>query len=129
MTPIELLKDFYSALNQNDIPAVMKLLHPQIERKEFIGTPNAGTFHGLAEVEAHMIKGRSSWAEGSCEPEAFDVSGNKILVSVFVRVKLKDTMNWVEGNIADGFIIQNNKIIYFQTFGEKSQAIEWLNQK
>lgn len=125
---IELIKNFYSSLNRNDVQSVMDLLHPDIERKEFIGTPNAGTFRGLSELRKHITDARSTWIEGSCNPEHFEVSANKVLVSVYVKVKIKESMNWVEGNVSDGFIIQNDKIIFFQTFAEKSQAIDWLNQ-
>lgn len=32
------LKAFYAALNQNDIPAMVRVFDPQIERVEFIET-------------------------------------------------------------------------------------------
>ena len=41
------------------------------------------------------------WAEGSCEPGRFIVAGDKIIVFVHVRVRLKDNEEWIEARLAD----------------------------
>jgi hypothetical protein len=46
--------------------------------------PGGGTYHGHAEVEAHMSLARGTWAEGSCEPEHFIVAGDKIIECSFM---------------------------------------------
>ena len=92
----EAIKEAYAALNRNDIPGFAQILDPQIERIEPAEFPSGGTYHGLAAVKAHVSKGRSTWAEGSCEPERFIVAGDKIVVFLHVRVRLKDNTEWVE---------------------------------
>lgn len=123
------LRDAYSALNRNDIPAFTKILDPQIERIEFLDSPMAGTYRGLAAVTAHLSKGRGTWAEGTCNPERFIIappaaSGDRIIVIVHVHVRLKTETEWREGRTADIFTFRNGKAIQFRTFADEQQALE-----
>ncbi len=86
----EALREAYAALNSNDIDGFVKDFDPHVERIEFEGSPAAGAFRGLAAVREHVTNGRSTWAEGGCEPERFIVSGDKVVVFCHVRVRLKD---------------------------------------
>lgn len=124
-TETKALKEAYDALNRNDIPAFLQILDPQIERIEPDGFPGAGTYHGLEAVKAHFSHHRGNWAEGSCETERFVVAGERIIVFVHVRVRLKDETEWREGHIADVFTFRNGKAIQFRTFIDRRQAIEW----
>jgi len=121
----EAIRDAYAALNQNDISGFMQILDPDIERVEPEGFPMSGTYRGLETVRAQFIQARSTWAEGGCEPERFLVDGDKVIVFVHVRVRLKDHAEWIDGRIADVFVWRNGKAIQFRTFAEEKQALEW----
>ncbi len=125
MKETETLKEAYAALNRGDIEGFVKDFDPGIERVEFEGTPMAGTFIGIDEVREHVVKGRSTWAEGSCEPERFVISGDKVVVLTHVRVRLKDQTEWLEGNTADVFTFRNDKITEFRTFSDEYEAFEY----
>jgi ketosteroid isomerase-like protein len=125
----EALRDAYAALNRNDIPAFVQVFDPQIERIEPSDFPQGGTYHGLAAVTAHISKARGTWAEGSCEPQRFIVAGDRIIVFIFVRVRLKHETDWREGRIADVFTFRNGKAIQFRTFVDERQALEWAGVK
>jgi ketosteroid isomerase-like protein len=125
----EALREAYAALNRNDIPAFACVFAPQIERIEPADFPQGGTYHGLEAVKAHISKGRGTWAEGSCEPERFIVAGDRIIVLIHVRVRLKHETEWREGHIADVFTFRNGKAIQFRTFAEEGQALEWAGVK
>lgn len=124
-TEIEAIKSAYAALNRGDIDGFVKDFDPQIERVEFEGSPMAGAFHGIEEVRAHVAKGRSTWAEGACEPERFVVSGDKVIVTCHVRVRLKDQTDWLEGSTADVYTFRNGRAIQFRTFADESEALEY----
>ncbi len=124
---MEMVRQLYRALNHNEIPDIVKLLDPQILRVEFEGTSMAGTFRGLDEVRTHFIKGRATWAEGACEPEKMVAVGNKVIVSVHVRVRLKDKTEWLEGRVTDVFAFGNGKIIEFRSFEKSEDAMKWAN--
>ncbi len=125
----EALREAYAALNRNDIPGFAAVFDPQIERIEPAEFPQGGTYHGLAAVTEHVVKGRGTWAEGGCEPERFIVAGDRVIVFVHVRVRLKDETEWREGRIADVFTFRNGKAIQFRTFAEEQQALEWVGVK
>ena len=125
----EALREAYAALNRNDIPAMLNAFDPQIERIEPPEFPAGGTYRGHAAVEAHLSKARETWAEGSCEPEQFIVAGDKIVVFLHVRVRLKDNTEWIEGRLADVYTFRNGKAIQMRHFPDRRQALEWAGVK
>jgi len=128
-TETEALRQFFAAINRNDMQAITKDFDPEIVRIEPEGFPTAGTYRGIAEVQEHVTKGRGSWAEGTCEPEQFLVNGDKVVVYLHVRVRLKDSAEWIDGRFADGFVFRNSKIIQYLTFGERAEALKWAGIK
>ena len=121
----EALREAYAALNRNDIPGFVKVFDPQLERIEPADFPQGGTYHGIAAVTAHVSKGRGTWAEGGCEPQRFIVAGDRIIVLIHVRVRLKNETEWREGRIADAYTFRSGKAIQFRTFADSRQALEW----
>jgi uncharacterized protein len=124
-TVCEALEEFFSAINRNDMQAMSKHFDPQIVRIEPEGFPTAGTYRGITEVQEHVTRGRGTWAEGSCEPERFLVNGDKVVVYLHARVRLKDSTDWIDGRFADGFVFRNGKIIQYLSFGQRAEALEW----
>jgi uncharacterized protein len=122
---VEALKQFFDAINRNDIQAIAKDFAPQIVRVEPEGFPTAGTYRGIAEVQEHVRVGRGAWAEGKCEPEKFLVNGDKVVVYLYARVRLKDAADWSSGRFADGFVFRNGKIVEYRSFGERMDALKW----
>jgi len=124
-TEIEALEQFFTAINRNDMQSITKDFDPQIVRIEPEDFPTAGTYRGIAEVQVHVAKGRGTWAEGTCLPEKFLVNRDKVVVYVHVRVRLKDSTDWVDGRFADGFVFRNGKITQYLSFGERVDALTW----
>ena len=122
---IEVLEQFYAAINRNDMQGIPTYFDPQIVRIEPEGFPTAGTYRGIAEVQEHITKGRGTWAEGTCEPEKFLTNGDKVVVYLHVRVRLKDSLDWVGGRFADGFVFRDGKITHYRSFGEQLDALTW----
>lgn len=125
----EVLAQFFAAINRNDVEAVIEDLDPDIVRIEPADFPSAGTYRGIAEVQEHVRKGRGSWAEGSCKPEGFFENGDKVVVYLHVRVRMKDSDDWIEGRFADGFVFRSDKIVQYLTFGERADALKWADIK
>ena len=121
----EALRQAYAALNRNDISGFMQIFDPEIERVEPEGFPTSGTYRGLEALTAIFLQARSTWAEGACEPERFLAVGDKIVVFVHVRVRLKDKTDWIDARIADVFTWRDGKATQFRTFAEAQDALEW----
>jgi uncharacterized protein len=120
---IDAVHKAYAALNRGDVPGFVRLFDASVERIEEF--PSGGTYRGLAAVTEHVAKGRATWAEGSCEPQRFCVAGNRVIVFIDVRVRLKNETQWREGRIADVYTFRNGKVIEFRTFGDERQAVQW----
>lgn len=116
---------FYAALNANDIPTALSFFDKNLERIEPEGFPSSGTFHGLDAFKEILIQGRGSWAEGTCSPEELLEQGNKIVVLVHVKVRLQNKTEWIDARIADGFIVENGKIVFMRTFVKREDAVKW----
>lgn len=128
-TEIEALKRLFAAINCNDLRAVTKDFDPEIVRIEPESFPTAGTYRGIAEVQEHIMKGRGTWAEGTCEPEKFLENGDKVVVYLHAWVRLKASTEWVGGRFADGFVFRNGKIVQYLSFGERAEALKWAGIK
>lgn len=128
-TETEALEQFFAAINRNDMQAITKDFDPEIVRVEPEGFPTAGTYRGIAEVQEHVTKGRGSWAEGTCETEKLFANGDKIVVYLHARVRLKSSDEWVGGRFADGFVFRNGRIIQYLSFGERAETLEWAGIK
>jgi hypothetical protein len=126
-TQIEALEQFFAAINRNDMQAITSDFDPQIVRIEPEGFPTAGTYRGTAEVQEHVRKGRGTWAEGTCEPEKYFENGDKVVVYLHARVRMKDSTEWIDGRFADGFVFRNGKIIQYRSFGERTEALRWAD--
>ena len=123
------LQEAYDALNRNDIPGFLQIFDPMIERIEPSDSPGGGVYHGLEAVKAHVSYHRGNWAEGGCEPQRFVVVGNRIVVFVHVRVRLKHETEWREGDVVDVYSFRGGKATEFRTFFDTQQALEWVGVK
>jgi len=124
-TEVEALNHFFAAINRNDMESIMKDFDPQIVPIEPEGFPTSGTYRDIAEVQEHITKGRGTCAEGTCEPEEFFTHGDKVVVYLHARVRLKDSTDWIDGLFADGFVFCAGKITQYLSFGERRDALRW----
>ncbi|MBS1962437.1 MAG: nuclear transport factor 2 family protein [Bdellovibrionales bacterium] len=122
---IEAIRKLFVAINRGAVEDARGLLHSDVERIEPEGYATAGVHRGADSVLAQIAKGRSTWAEGSCDPERFVVAGEKIVACLHARVRLKDKTDWIDGRFADGFVFRDGKIAFMRTFWETREALEW----
>jgi ketosteroid isomerase-like protein len=124
-TEVEALKQFFAAINRNDMQAMSKDFDPDIVRVEPEGFPTSGTYRGIEAVREQVRAGRGTWAEGSCEPEQFFVKGDKVVVYLHAWVRMKGSTDWTGGRFADGFRFRDGKITEYLTFGKRHEALKW----
>ena len=123
------LRKAYAAFNRNDSAATVEALHPQVEWTEPPEFPGGGTYHGHEGVKTYLSQSRARWAEGRSEPERFIVAGDRIIVFVHVRARLKDSRQWHEARLADVFTFRNGKVIQMRAFADRQQALKWAGVK
>lgn len=125
MVLTEIVNEIYAALNRNDLSAYLSFFDPKIVRFESFG----GRFHGLEELKANFSLGRDTWAEGSCQPENLITVGNKVVVFVHVKVRLKNKDEWIDGQVTDVFTFEGSKVIEFYSFLNRNEALNWAGAK
>jgi ketosteroid isomerase-like protein len=119
---IDAVREAYAALNRGDVPGFVRMFDLGVERVELF---SGRSYRGLAAVTEHVAAGRATWAEGGCEPQRFLVAGDRVVVMVDVRVRLKDEAQWREGRVADVYTFRDGRVIEFRSFGDERQALEW----
>ena len=120
---IDAVRKAYAALNRGDVAGFVGLFDASVERIEEF--PSGCTCRGLAAMTEHVATARATWAEGACEPQRFSVAGDRVIVFVDVRVRLKSETEWREGRTVDVYTFRNGKAIEFRTFVDESQALQW----
>jgi ketosteroid isomerase-like protein len=116
---------FYAAINRNDLDAITADFDPDIVRTEPPDFPTAGTYRGVAAVEANVRKGRGTWAEGRCDPEGYFENGDRVVVYLHAHVRLHNATEWIGGRFADGFVFRDGRIVEYHSFGERADAMRW----
>lgn len=119
------LRGAYAAFNRGDIDAAVEPFDPQIEWSEPAEFSGHGPYHGRDEVKLYLTQSRAPWAEGSSEPEQFIPSGNRIVVFVHARFRLKGSNEWTDMRLADVYTIRDGKIIEMRAFADRREALRW----
>jgi uncharacterized protein len=123
---ISLLRDAYAAFNRDDIPAAVQSLAPDIQWQEPAEFPGGGLYHGRSEVARYLTNSRAPWAEGASEPIHFIVHGDRIVVYVHARFRLRDSTDWTEVNLADVYTFHNGTPVAMRAFADRNAALEWV---
>lgn len=122
---IELLTRLFAAINRNDMEDLAACLADDVVRVEPVGFETAGTYIGVAAVVQNVRKGRSTWAEGSCDPEDFFVNGERAVVFLHAWVRVHGAAEWTGGRFADGFVLRDGRVAEFRTFWQRADALRW----
>lgn len=120
-----ILQEFYAAVDRDDVAAATRHFDPQVVRVEPEGFPTSGTYRGISQVREQLARGRGTWAEGSCAPEKFLRNGDKAVVYLHVRVRLKGATEWIDARFADGFVFRDGRITEHRSFRERADALAW----
>lgn len=122
---IAALRSAYAAFNRADFDAAVAPLDPQIEWSEPAEFPGGGTYHGRDAVKDYLMQSRVNWAEGSSEPERFITVGDRLVVFVHARFRLKGSIDWREVRLADVYTVRGGKIVQMNAFADRQQALDW----
>jgi hypothetical protein len=123
---ISALRGAYAAFNRNDVEAAVEPFDANIEWTEPVEFPGGGTYHGRDAVKRYLAQSRAPWSEGSSEPEQFITSGNRIVVFVHARFRLKGSNEWGDVKLADVYTIRDSKAIQMRAFADRQEALRWV---
>jgi ketosteroid isomerase-like protein len=124
---IAILRAAYAAFNRGDIDAAVQSLDPQIDWSEPAEFPGGGNYKGREAAKQYLTNSRASVAEVISEPEQFIPIGDRIVVFVYARIRLKDSTTWQEVRLADVYLFRDNTPIQMKAFADRQQALQWAN--
>ena len=122
---IEAVKEIFAALNRGDLGAAATYFDSEIDWLEPAAYGGGGPRQGCTAVEEHLVKARARWAEGACEIERMVQAGNKVVVFVYVLVRLIGEVEWRDGRHAAIYSFRNGKVTEMRIFDDSRDALEW----
>jgi ketosteroid isomerase-like protein len=122
------LREAYAAFNRGDIDAAVAGLDPQIEWSEPAEFPGGGAYHGREAVKGYLTQSRANWAEGASEPEQVIRSGDRIVVMVHARFRVKGSEAWQDVKLADVYTVRDGKIVAMRAFADRQEALRWVGK-
>jgi ketosteroid isomerase-like protein len=122
------LRAAYAAFNRNDIDAAVAGLDPRIEWSEPAEFPGGGAYHGRDAVKEYLTQSRANWTEGASEPERMISAGDRIVVMVHARFRLKDSEIWQDVKLADVYTVHDGKIVAMRAFADRQDALRWVGK-
>ena len=122
------LREAYSAFNRGDMDAAVAGLDPQIEWNEPPEFPGGGAYHGREAVKRYLTQSRANWAEGASEPEQMIPAGDRIVVMVHARFRLKGSETWQDVKLADVYTVRDGKIVAMRAFADRQEALRWAGK-
>lgn len=120
------LREAYAAFNRGDMDSAVSGLDRQIEWSEPAEFPGGGAYHGREAVKGYLAQSRANWAEGASEPEQMIPAGNRIVVMVHARFRLKGSKTWQDVKLADVYTVHDGKITAMRAFADRQEALRWV---
>jgi ketosteroid isomerase-like protein len=125
---ITTLRAAYAAFNRGDMDAAVQSLDPQIDWSEPTEFSGGGPYRGRDAVKRYLTQSRAGWAEGASEAVQFIPAGDRIVVFVQARFRLKDSSDWREVNLADVYTVRDGKIVAMRAFADRQEALRWAGK-
>jgi ketosteroid isomerase-like protein len=122
------LREAYAAFNRGDMDVAVSGLDPQIEWSEPAQFPGGGAYHGREAVKGYLTQSRANWAEGASEPEQMIPTGDRIVVMVHARFRLKGSESWQDVKLADVYTVHDGKIVAMRAFADRQEALRWVGK-
>jgi ketosteroid isomerase-like protein len=122
---IDTLRNAYAAFNRGDMDNAVSALDADVDWTEPAEFPGGGTYRGRDAVKAYLTRSRAGWAEGASEPEQLIPAGDKIVVFVRARFRLKNSPEWHEVKLADVYTLRDHTIVQMRAFADRQEALRW----
>jgi ketosteroid isomerase-like protein len=127
---VRIVTRFYELLAKGDVPAVLELLHPQVEWTEAAGLPYcAGTSIGPSAVLNNLLKHLAAkWISLSATPKEYIVEGEKVVVFGSYSGIVKQTGKPLTSDFAHGWTVIDKQITKYVEFADTAKILEALNR-
>jgi ketosteroid isomerase-like protein len=123
---VEMVQQGFAAFQRGDIQTVLNLFSDDVDFRHPISTdilPWAGKRRGREQV-AEFFAGLAELSEfEQFEPQEFIAQGNKVVVLIFERVRIKATGRAVDNEYVQVFTFSNGKIVQWCVYEDTAPII------
>jgi uncharacterized protein len=118
-----LVQQGYSLFSKGDIPGLLKLMSPNVtwELAKVDNVPFTGKHQGVEGVGRFFSALAEAMDILKYEPREFIAQGNKVIVLVESRYRVKEQKEEFDSKLVDVLTVENGKINSYQQFGDTAQ--------
>jgi ketosteroid isomerase-like protein len=135
---VEVLRNYYDALNRGDPGTALELCDPDGEA--YVATePGADAVHrGRRRIASYLEAWLETWDEYHPEPEEFIEAGDRVAVYIQLRAWLRTPSLWLRGKdsrweieerVADVFTLRDGKITQLRFYVERDKALDAVGSR
>jgi uncharacterized protein len=120
---VELLRDFYEALNHDDVESAVELCDPDVRVYLNPDVVAALPPKGHREVADYLRGWFESWDKYTPDPQEFIESGDEVVVLVQLHARGKNSRFEIEEDMADVFKFDDGKIVQLRLYVDRGVAL------
>jgi uncharacterized protein len=120
----EVLRNFYDALNRDDLDAAIRLCHENVEVYQPPEVVASIPAKGHKDVASYLRGWFESWHAYQPEPEEFIEAGDQIVVMIHLKARGKGSRFEIEERMADVFTVEGGKIVRFRFYVDRNVALQ-----
>ena len=121
---VDLLRDFYDALNRDDIDSAVQLCDPDV--RVFVNPDVVAALppRGQREVANYLRGWFDSWDTYVPRPQEFIDAGDQVIVMVSLRARGKGSRFEIEEEMADVFTLDDGNIVQLRLYVDRGVALD-----
>jgi ketosteroid isomerase-like protein len=119
---VDLLRDFYDALERNDFESAIGLCDPEVEVYLNPNVVAALPPKGHKEVASYLRGWFDSWDKYAPHPQEFVQAGEQVVVYVQLVARGKGSRFEITEEMADVFRLEDGKIIQLRLYVDRGVA-------
>jgi hypothetical protein len=124
---IGLIEDAIRAFNEEDVPALLKFIHPEVRSRVAEGLGNPGSFEGLEGFGAMMADWGEAWSSNQVELDEIEMIGEHHAL-VHVSQSLVGAGSGIPVGMKNTFMVEmaGEQAIRFEIHPDRESALEAL---
>jgi ketosteroid isomerase-like protein len=121
---VDLLRDFYDALNRDDVESAVQLCDPDVRVYLNPDVVAALPPRGHKEVASYLRGWFDSWDTYVPRPQEFIDAGEQVVVMVDLRARGKGSRFEIEEEMADVFTLADGSIVQLRLYVDRGVALD-----
>lgn len=125
MSAIEVVKQVYRAFADDDVPALLELLDPEVEWIEAEGYLYGGTYHGRDAVrDGVLARDRLDWEAFAASPERILGDGDEVVTLGWYSGTFVATGKPLRARFSHWYVVRDGRVVRFEQVVDSAMVAE-----